>query len=95
MTQPKDFDKVIQERLRSLGRRSKTVLKTKRPPKKSIRPEEPVNDLESLPDSDEEVDKDKATKRAQKKNDESSRELKSKRKHLNGYVSKTGRGKKK
>lgn len=81
MTQPKDFDKVIQERLRSLGRRSKTVLKTKRPPKKHIRPEKRP---EILPDSDEGVDKDRATKRAQKKRE----------KHLNGYVSKTGRGKK-
>lgn len=62
MTSPKDFDKVIKERLKSLN--------------KPTPPEEPVNTSESVPDLDEGVDKDKADKRAKKRNE----------KHMRGYV---------
>lgn len=50
MTSPKDFDKVIQERLKSLGKKYK----------------KPENDPEDLESTDEEIGKGEAVKKSQK-----------------------------
>ena len=83
MSASKDFDKLIQDRLESLGLKPKEKLSIK--PVKEQEPTEALRDDLSDPTPDEGLGKTAAARKAKRANQ------KLKQRHLNGYKNKQGR----